>query len=405
LLLLASGVRAEDLGNTWCPVKPDEKALSRFRSEYEGKAVHFCCRDCVTTFESDPGTYLGLLPQFTIDSRPTWRLPFDRAWNTGLRFPGIALGLLALAGITLSRGLLALLRVSGWPRKALAAVGSPKGLGFLALLAIGGETLSAHHKRAAAEQRLAEDALENWIHFATFTDYGVPPIPSPPSHSHRLDVTYYRGNDERSPLLFNGGFYRTSSFDLTVCRADGIPLVPGNPAPPIDDLFLKVQINRAPGTPDYFWTPERMDLMFATRESGKFLGRFEPVDDAITLDTLEPMQRWEIRYPLAAFVAPATPDRVEGIVYLCEKRFDANDRLVGGRFHYGFQFALDFAEGEIQAASSLWMGSLYRSRILRIWQIPEREWLSTDPIPVIEGEHLTEDPEILGISGHKLDRN
>ena len=80
-------------------------------------------------------------------------------------------------------------------------------------------------------------------------------------------------------------------------------------------------------------------------------------------------------------------------------------RQIGSRFHYAFQFELIIEDDKIAAGSDLWMGATYRNRALRIWEIPQHEWLGTEPIPVIEGENLTKDPKLLGIEGHLLDKN
>jgi hypothetical protein len=43
------------------------------------------------------------------------------------------------------------------------------------------------------------------------------------------------------------------------------------------------------------------------------------------------------------------------------------------------------------------MGPLYRKRSLRIWEIPEKEWLSSDPIPINEKKNEIKNPTLLGI--------
>jgi hypothetical protein len=43
------------------------------------------------------------------------------------------------------------------------------------------------------------------------------------------------------------------------------------------------------------------------------------------------------------------------------------------------------------------MGPLYRKRSLRIWEIPESEWLSTDPIPINQMNDRNKDPILIGI--------
>ena len=55
------------------------------------------------------------------------------------------------------------------------------------------------------------------------------------------------------------------------------------------------------------------------------------------------------------------------------------------------------ATNEISNTSDLWMGPLYRKRSLRIWEIPESEWLSTDPIPINQMNDRNKDPILIGI--------
>ncbi len=149
-----------------------------------------------------------------------------------------------------------------------------------------------------------------------------------------------------------------------------------------------------------------MANIFASRSAEKLLGRNgESVEDAIPMSVLRPMWEWEMRYPLEPFGETSKGDRLKGIVYHCEKRFGAGDVQIGSRFHYAFQFDLVIEDGIVQEGSDIWMGATYRNRALRIWEIPQHEWLSTEAIPVIEGTNLTTDPKLLGIEGHVLDQN
>ena len=71
-----------------------------------------------------------------------------------------------------------------------------------------------HHEIAdlrisTREAATAETLLESTG--TTLNDH-KPFVPMRPGNS--LTPEYYRGNDERSPRLFNGGFYRTATFRL-----------------------------------------------------------------------------------------------------------------------------------------------------------------------------------------------
>jgi YHS domain-containing protein len=46
--------------NKNCPVMKSSVS-EKFRSEYKGQFVYFCCQGCVTMFEKDPETYIAKL--------------------------------------------------------------------------------------------------------------------------------------------------------------------------------------------------------------------------------------------------------------------------------------------------------------------------------------------------------
>lgn len=48
--------------NAICPVTTDEPIDTRFVVGYNGRVIAFCCRECRTKFEQDPGAYLQNLP-------------------------------------------------------------------------------------------------------------------------------------------------------------------------------------------------------------------------------------------------------------------------------------------------------------------------------------------------------
>jgi YHS domain-containing protein len=50
--------------NAICPVMPDMKVNPTIFTDYEGKRVYFCCRNCRAAFGKNPEKYLPRLPQF-----------------------------------------------------------------------------------------------------------------------------------------------------------------------------------------------------------------------------------------------------------------------------------------------------------------------------------------------------
>ncbi len=375
------------LTNPYCLVEPDEPALPEYAVTYLGTTYHFCCSSCVSMFEEEPETYLAEI--IVQSERSSWQRRFDRVWNAGVKTPGLIIG---------GSMMVLLLSVRLIVRSSRRVLGMRVFIGLL-ILALGAEAFYAHWR-----QRV--DALIHQVHFATFHDYGHPPVPERPDLPPRLQATFYRGNDERSSMLFNRGYYRTADFHLDLCDAQGNSQTHGDQVS-MKDLFLRIRVVRAPGTPDFFWKPERMADIFISRSANKLLGRHgRPVKDAVPMTAIRPMWEWEALYPLASFVKSSDPNKVGGIVYHFEKRYKRG-KQIGSRFHYAYQFDLELSpeNSSILPSSDLWMGALYRNRALRIWEIPADEWLSIKPIPVIQGENTTKDPKLLGIEGHLLDKN
>jgi len=400
LLSLALQLFAEPPPDTVCLVEPTEPVLMKYSAKFEGKTYYFCCSECVDIFEANPAKFVGAVDGVEVVAEPernVFQRAFDSVWNLGSKSPALSFGAIALVVLVLVRLFVAKAR----PFIGLAA------FALIAAAAFGAEALVTHKLYREVSVAKEEADLIHKVHASTFHEYGDPPIPEPSELPPRLSATYYRGNDERSEQLFNGGYYRTTDFRLDLCNGAGEALSVGDGVEP-DDLYYRVRIVRAPGTPDFFWKSDRMANIFASRSSDKLLGRNGvPVPDAVPMKVVRPMWEWEFLYPLAPFVDAENPGTLEGIFYQCEKRYQGSndEELIGARFHYAFQFSLTLAENKIQPGSGIWMGAIYRNRKLRIWEIPGNQWLSTEPIPVIEGENTTTDPKLLGIEGHLLDKN
>lgn len=66
---MATGDSAtEVVTNQTCPVLTDQAIDPEQWVEYEGQRVYFCCPKCKRLFQRAPETYLGNLPQFTVNS-------------------------------------------------------------------------------------------------------------------------------------------------------------------------------------------------------------------------------------------------------------------------------------------------------------------------------------------------
>ena len=64
----AEGVLFENIQTT-CPVTGDTLENKSVYTDFEGRRIVFCCRDCVDKFNADPAKYLEKLDEGT-DARP-----------------------------------------------------------------------------------------------------------------------------------------------------------------------------------------------------------------------------------------------------------------------------------------------------------------------------------------------
>jgi len=392
--------------NKFCPVQADKLALSEYSARHEGKQVYFCCERCPALFEANPKAYTVWL-YGSATARPghshTQALPSDvidtqlmadfgrREWIL------LSLSLVALVLLLLRRKF----------SKKRVPFQSPSSrtlmLSNIILLALlVGMTWTCYRLWSGFFLFQLKDA----IHFATYYDFGDPPIPAKPNLPKRIKGTLYRGNDERSVDLFNHGNYRTCSFNLSLCNKAG-----GDEIHPHDNLsshtvFLRLEIVRAAFTSDLFFSDEQMTVIVVTKKPDPFLGYLTPIEDGVSLHTTEPKQRWEAAFPLCS-VAGRGREQHTGIVYVGEKRYIKNllrsVSIAGTRFHYAVQYDLVFEDGKITDDSDLWMGALYRTRRFSQWKLPLHEWFSHEPIPELPGRN-TEDPTLLGIDEYKQGR-
>lgn len=61
---ITTGGENVQVTNAICPVMPDMKVDPALFTDYEGKRVYFCCRNCRAAFGKNPEKYLSRLPQF-----------------------------------------------------------------------------------------------------------------------------------------------------------------------------------------------------------------------------------------------------------------------------------------------------------------------------------------------------
>ena len=407
----ASTVMADKPANPKCPVIPDRNASADIKVEFKGKDVCFCCNECKSEFLENPELYESEVPQLQeLSAREQVAHMFD----ANMRFIIVsALATVLLASMVYRRWRMRSVATKaqpvqnvekatsqtrekvGWMKSLATKNVSPVFPLSIAAAILGFEVYSLRQERELTN-------IEENMHFATFYDFGYPPVPIRPDFEPRVQATFYRGNDERSPRLFNNGNYRTGTFHVSVVDEDWNEVVHLEETGD-RELFLALEIERPPYTPDFLYAPEFMTQMFLTSECDRYLGRTAPVSDRVDLEVVEPMQRWRARYPIGNLDGE---QQTRGIVYVCQEYWykgywwsRKDDTRGGSRFHYAIQYDLSSTNGVLADTSDLWMGSLYRTRKFPQWKVPLDQWFSAMPIPELPYAG-TDDPELLGITDY-----
>lgn len=225
-----------------------------------------------------------------------------------------------------------------------------------------------------------------------------PPRPVPPRHPRRLGGEYYRGNDERSPHLFNGGYYRTCTMRVWLCGPDGAILHWGDEAP-AGGCHVRFEIEQSPGAADALFSDDIWNHTFLSPVP-KQQPVTDPATEVVRFREAGP-RRWVAEVPLDLAAAAEAP--LKGTIYLYRGVPDP-DRPLSADPHYAAEYTLRVADGRIAPDSELWMGYIFRTG--NVWpvppdKIPEDEWFSFRPIPEIEGEQTTTDPKLLGIEDYR----
>lgn len=222
--------------------------------------------------------------------------------------------------------------------------------------------------------------------------YGYPPRPIHPNHEKRLAGTYYRGNCERNPELFNNGNYLTAIFRVSLVDAEHRELKVGDTKPE-GGVFVKLEMERAPGTTDVLYSPE---MMASVMLSHSYFNPDTPLGEEhpVRLETLEPDWRWVAYVPCKA---PDGNGTQTGIIYVSTGRVD--EMSVSSQPHYGIVYELAYLDDSLTSDSDLWMNSFGNAAFsdpVPQTRLPYEEWFSDKPLPVITVEN-TKDPKLLGI--------
>ena len=227
------------------------------------------------------------------------------------------------------------------------------------------------------------------------------PVPPSPMHPLRLGGRYYRGNDERNPKLFNGGFYRTATIDLLLVDANGNPIQWDDQAS--EEMFVEIAIDRAPQATRELFT----DRVRAAVSLQHYNLSHQVDGDKSKFDVEKDEQRWRARIALPKI--DGQDGRTAGMIYLMYGVDHAVKSTSGAtpRPHFGIRYEIELDQGKVVEPSTLWMGSMYTlgGRVL----VPNKDqvlldrWFDWRPIPTIEGEGSS-DPKLLGLPEHLQDK-
>lgn len=204
--------------------------------------------------------------------------------------------------------------------------------------------------------------------------------PQRPMHPPRLGGEYYRGNDERSPELFNGGFYRTAKFEVYLTDAEGGRLAWGDPVP--DQPHLLFAIERAAHSNPTLFAPEIMENAGLTSVQPEQMATAKSIP-FFQLRTDLPGERWSVLFPLETI--PAT-GKLTGKAFLYKgSPQDEQHRSAEPWYLIGYELSAD--GGKISRESNIWMASIYAFSLVVTpgpGQIPADQWFDFRPIPEIE---------------------
>jgi hypothetical protein len=275
---------------------------------------------------------------------------------------------------------------------------------LLMLTAAAGLALYFHGTRgeAIAERDLLQEELQELQ--AQLKPDRKPPAGERPfvyfaNQLPRLGGTWYRGNDERNPRLFNGGYYRTATLELSLCDDQGQAIEHGD-AITDQPVFVRLVIRRAAfATPGLFRDYIMKSSYLSTHIPG---ANPQPAaEPAVFFETTTPGDCWEARYQLPAF-DDAAEEGVSGLIYVYKGGRRQQIRHPDDFPHYAISYALKQVDGNLSEQSTLTLGSTYHTRNVVFPpddRIPVNQWFDFQPIPEIVGGN-TRDPKLLGIEEH-----
>lgn len=225
--------------------------------------------------------------------------------------------------------------------------------------------------------------------------FGNPPRPVNLNELPSLNRIYYRGNDERSPKMFNNGNYRTSTFRVDIVDQTGRQLNIGDTVANSQQAFFRWCIERAPYTPDILFDPELMARVFLTTEDD--IDAAMHADDRTFLEMESPNQTWMVRFPATGSLTDG--HHVQNIYIWHTLPTELGEPLP--KLHYAVEIHLDVKDGVVTDTSDVWLGGMRFTQPFLSFKIPSDQWLSPHPIPELPKPNL-QSAETLGLDEHVL---
>lgn len=208
------------------------------------------------------------------------------------------------------------------------------------------------------------------------------------SHPKGLSRTYYRGNCERHPGLFNNGNYLTAMLRVSLRTKSGRQLEYGEPIPD-EELVLHFELERGPRTSESFFKPERIQTLLLAIQDAQ--GKRQEW----TMRTVKEDWLWDCEIPVKGEKEPG--ERWEGEIRVEDGAVKGGE---GGNRHYQLFYDLRGDRGKISSESDVWVACIFT--VPRVQEpapegkLPFNEWFDWRPLPEITGENST-DPKLLGL--------
>lgn len=215
-----------------------------------------------------------------------------------------------------------------------------------------------------------------------------------PHHPPRLGGTYYRGNDERDPKLFNSGFYCTCIFEVYLTQGDR-RLAWDDSVSEDAPLKIVVEIKRAPFATSKLLEDRRMNVAVLTEWNSYVDGQMANSANKkdVSFETAESGEHWIAEYGLKEPLVGPSHQQAGKLFIATSAR---------SMTHYGISYTIIIDNGIISRESEIWMGAMYFTNdviVPREGEIPLGEWFDFRPMPMIEGGN-SDDPKLLGIDEH-----